>query len=270
MRWTHGVRVAVLFGLMSPLCAWLIYASALAAWRAAHPLYDDWKAVQQFNLYVTGLLAVIGAGAAGVWFNRDVQGVVRTSSLATLGRIAIITLANWLAFVVLLSLLVHLRYITTPSSSAVDPRTSISWLNFFTVLSWLAIPDPLAFVLLLGCEFVSVWHGTRRLGMTAPDALIRYWMLLLPVGIPVVAGGALFVIGICELLGLSALSASSFLLVPIFVLCAGGPIAEKHRDTLFLKPSACQHCGYSLVGNVSGRCPECGASIERFDDRFDK
>jgi hypothetical protein len=25
----------------------------------------------------------------------------------------------------------------------------------------------------------------------------------------------------------------------------------------------CQHCGYDLTGNVSGRCPECGTPIER-------
>jgi hypothetical protein len=25
----------------------------------------------------------------------------------------------------------------------------------------------------------------------------------------------------------------------------------------------CQHCGYDLTGNVSGRCPECGTAIER-------
>lgn len=27
----------------------------------------------------------------------------------------------------------------------------------------------------------------------------------------------------------------------------------------------CQTCGYDLTGNVSGRCPECGRAIERFD-----
>jgi len=26
-------------------------------------------------------------------------------------------------------------------------------------------------------------------------------------------------------------------------------------------PGLCQHCGYALTGNVSGRCPECGTSI---------
>lgn len=26
-------------------------------------------------------------------------------------------------------------------------------------------------------------------------------------------------------------------------------------------PHACQHCGYDLTGNVSGRCPECGTVV---------
>jgi len=26
-------------------------------------------------------------------------------------------------------------------------------------------------------------------------------------------------------------------------------------------PGHCQHCGYNLTGNVSGRCPECGEKI---------
>ena len=26
-------------------------------------------------------------------------------------------------------------------------------------------------------------------------------------------------------------------------------------------PGLCAHCGYNLYGNVSGRCPECGAEI---------
>ena len=29
-----------------------------------------------------------------------------------------------------------------------------------------------------------------------------------------------------------------------------------------LGPGHCTKCGYNLTGNVSGRCPECGAAIE--------
>ncbi len=33
--------------------------------------------------------------------------------------------------------------------------------------------------------------------------------------------------------------------------------AERHR----IPPGHCRKCGYNLTGNVSGRCPECGATI---------
>jgi hypothetical protein len=34
------------------------------------------------------------------------------------------------------------------------------------------------------------------------------------------------------------------------------------RDCRRRSPGHCQQCGYNLTGNVSGRCPECGDSIE--------
>jgi hypothetical protein len=30
-----------------------------------------------------------------------------------------------------------------------------------------------------------------------------------------------------------------------------------------IPPGHCEHCGYNLTGNVSGRCPECGTAIKR-------
>jgi hypothetical protein len=35
------------------------------------------------------------------------------------------------------------------------------------------------------------------------------------------------------------------------------------RDRHCFPSGHCQHCGYDLTGNVSGRCPECGTPIER-------
>ena len=31
----------------------------------------------------------------------------------------------------------------------------------------------------------------------------------------------------------------------------------------FYPPGHCQKCGYNLIGNVSGVCPECGTKIEQ-------
>ena len=31
------------------------------------------------------------------------------------------------------------------------------------------------------------------------------------------------------------------------------------RRAIRLRRGGCIHCGYNLTGNVSGRCPECGA-----------
>ena len=33
------------------------------------------------------------------------------------------------------------------------------------------------------------------------------------------------------------------------------------RDRGRIRPGHCQHCGYDLTGNVSGRCPECGKPV---------
>jgi hypothetical protein len=49
---------------------------------------------------------------------------------------------------------------------------------------------------------------------------------------------------------------SSLLLVVIAV-----PIAILHRHDRPIPPGHCQHCGYNLTGNVSGKCPECGTGV---------
>ena len=45
-----------------------------------------------------------------------------------------------------------------------------------------------------------------------------------------------------------------------FVLLAIPTWLLWRRDRLRLPPRCCQKCGYDLTGNVSGRCPECGAT----------
>jgi len=34
----------------------------------------------------------------------------------------------------------------------------------------------------------------------------------------------------------------------------------------WLPPGHCKKCGYNLIGNVSGVCPECGTAMDRLDD----
>jgi len=31
------------------------------------------------------------------------------------------------------------------------------------------------------------------------------------------------------------------------------------------KPGHCRKCGYNLAGNVSGRCPECGRTLQPYE-----
>ena len=54
------------------------------------------------------------------------------------------------------------------------------------------------------------------------------------------------------------------LFVPMWLplLLVGVPTALLWwRDRRRFPPGYCQHCGYNLTGNVSGRCPECGTTI---------
>ncbi len=46
---------------------------------------------------------------------------------------------------------------------------------------------------------------------------------------------------------------------PPFVLVAAPTVYLWHRDRRRFAPGPCQRCGYSLTGNATGVCPECGA-----------
>lgn len=49
---------------------------------------------------------------------------------------------------------------------------------------------------------------------------------------------------------------------PLLLFGAIPTVLMWHRDRS-IPPGRCKHCGYDLTGNVSGRCPECGATIKR-------
>ncbi len=48
----------------------------------------------------------------------------------------------------------------------------------------------------------------------------------------------------------------------LFVIAASATVVLWWRDRP-IPPGHCQHCGYNLTGNVSGRCPECGQAVPR-------
>ena len=55
----------------------------------------------------------------------------------------------------------------------------------------------------------------------------------------------------------------TMLQIPIWMVCAFAIVPTawamwRDRDR---PPGQCQHCGYNLTGNVSGRCPECGEDV---------
>lgn len=46
---------------------------------------------------------------------------------------------------------------------------------------------------------------------------------------------------------------------PVGLLLVAGRSLRRRRACRWHPPGTCRRCGYSLVGNLSGRCPECGA-----------
>jgi hypothetical protein len=61
---------------------------------------------------------------------------------------------------------------------------------------------------------------------------------------------------------------TKWLYVPLWMpfLVIAVPTALLWRQRRFAR-GHCQHCGYDLTGNVSGRCPECGATCSVADRR---
>lgn len=52
--------------------------------------------------------------------------------------------------------------------------------------------------------------------------------------------------------------------VLLCAVCCALVVALRHRTDVRYEPVCpCEHCGYELIGNTSGRCPECGQATGR-------
>ncbi len=60
---------------------------------------------------------------------------------------------------------------------------------------------------------------------------------------------------VCPVVPLGFLGGLILLLVP--------RPSDRRRDAI--RKGVCEKCGYSLTGNVSGRCPECGTDVPAVD-----
>ncbi len=98
------------------------------------------------------------------------------------------------------------------------------------------------------CAYVSVWALWRK---SWAKAMLRL---------------AVFIAPTCALIGgfagCDALPPAAVAVVAMGVWIGGCWYFERTLpDVVFLERTACGSCGYDLTGNVSGRCPECGAEI---------
>lgn len=55
---------------------------------------------------------------------------------------------------------------------------------------------------------------------------------------------------------------AGFVVACVLAAVVGGSVARRNCFFVLRAHRLCVNCGYSLVGNMSGVCPECGVSVE--------
>ena len=102
---------------------------------------------------------------------------------------------------------------------------------------------------------VALWNGSVVSAGGVPAAVDRLWEVFGPSG----SGVATYLLP--EAHSFARAGNAGLVILPLwlfFVPSAYLFLVFWYSDRRRLPPGHCQACGYDLIGNTSGRCPECG------------
>jgi hypothetical protein len=94
-----------------------------------------------------------------------------------------------------------------------------------------------------------VWHASWSASVAILGVIVLSWVTGIGTTNPLVT--VVLPLGAC-------------IVGPFAVISGINELAHRARRQIVLgrRSRACSHCGYSLKGNVSGTCPECGSATE--------
>lgn len=140
------------------------------------------------------------------------------------------------------------------------PRPWPPALDWTRHIYWFLGPLPL--VIWIGWTVIEgglCWAAFRlltRRRVRLPGAFARAWLQTCLLGTPVILAGALAV-------GFGAGLAGYDLAMNLplaWIILAPAVVATMVSRYPRWRPGGCVRCGYALEGNITGTCPECGAS----------
>ena len=106
----------------------------------------------------------------------------------------------------------------------------------------------------------ALWERAAVGAMTRPAFLLMLGgYLFVIVGLPILAQRVLVRVTWWPVVAGALVVATVGLGMALFV---AWPVWYARRQLWRLLPHLCDGCGYDLTGNASGRCPECGRTIE--------